>query len=264
MIDPISRYLHRDAGQHGPAILMYHSVTHCKGNPDWPWAVSMQNFVNQLDFLLAEGWSTPTIAELVREPDRWTGRTAVITFDDGYVDNLMATDELRKRGMRATWFIVTGSIGQRPAWRSESQPTGRLLNCDELNTLQEVGMEIGAHTHNHKRLTELKNAEILRELTTSRDTLGDILGIAPKSFAYPYGAWNERCEKMVKDAGFLSACTTRTGWALRDRNQYRLRRIAVFNSDNTSVFARKLTLAANHAPWLATARYAFRRLTDRI
>ena len=114
MIDPISRYLHRSAGQHGPVMLMYHSVIHGKGTPDWPWAISMQRFRNQLDFIEEEGWATPPMAELVAAPEKFTGRTAVITFDDGYVDNLAACEELQKRNLLTDWKYML------PAWLPES------------------------------------------------------------------------------------------------------------------------------------------------
>ena len=116
-IDPISRALHRQAGQHGPVMLMYHAVIPGKSTPKWPWAVSMSQFCHQLDFLHAEGYDTPTMHELVASPNRiWPERTAVITFDDGYVDNVAACEALHARGMRATWFVVSGSVGQAPQW----------------------------------------------------------------------------------------------------------------------------------------------------
>jgi len=263
VIDPISRLIHRGAGQHGPVVLMYHSIAAGNRRPNWPWAVSLRQFRNQLDFLAAEGWATPTVAELVRAPDRWTGRTAVITFDDGYVDNLAAADELIRRGMRATWYIVTGYIGRYPTWEREGQPTSRLLNTEELSQLLLAGMDVGAHTHNHRRLTELEEGEIVREIVTSRETLSDILGTPPPSFAYPYGAWNTHCEKAVKDVGFLSACTTRSGWALREGNPYRLRRLTVFNTDTVINLAHKLCFGTNDGSWRAVARYATRRFFSR-
>jgi hypothetical protein len=61
-----------------------------------------QRFLDQLDFLAVEGYATPTMAEMVSEPARkWTGRTAVITVDDGYIDNLATYEELQRRGMCA-------------------------------------------------------------------------------------------------------------------------------------------------------------------
>ena len=107
---------------------------------------------------------------------KWTGRTAVITFDDGYVDNLAAVEELRERGMRATWFVVTGSIGESPKWPADGRPKGRLLNADELRDMQACGMEIGSHTVNHVRLTEADDVRLTSELVDSKVTLEDLLG----------------------------------------------------------------------------------------
>lgn len=245
-------------------MLMYHSVMSGNGTPNWPWAVSMQRFRNQLDFLVAEGWATPTMAELVAAPEKWTGRTAAITFDDGYVDNLAACEELQKRGMRATWFIVSGSIGQEPAWQADGRHIGRLLNAAELRGMQAARMEIGSHTVNHVRLTEVDEAHQRAELVDSKAEIEDALGNVISSFAYPYGAWNEHCGKIVKDAGYLSACTTRSGWALRDGDPYQLRRLTVFNADTAGSLARKLYLGDNDASLPTLMRYALKRLRKRI
>lgn len=260
MLDPISRALHRGAGQHGPVMLMYHAITPGKLQPDWPWAVSIQQFRAQLDFLVAEGYATPTMGELVAEPNKWTGRTAVITFDDGYVDNLVACGELLKRGMRATWFLVTGSIGQPPQWPADGRPAGRLLNAAELREMRENGMEIGSHSVNHVRLTEADDVRLAQELADSKATLEDLLGHSVGSFAYPYGVWDQRCATAVQLAGYSAACTTRTGWALRDSNPYRLRRLTILNNDTLNSLARKLYLGSNDVSWSAMAHLGIQRI----
>ena len=260
-IDPVSRALHRQAGQHGPVMLMYHAVTPGKETPDWPWAVSMQQFCSQLDFLATEGYNTPTMSELVATPaDKWTGRTVAITFDDGYIDNLAACEELKKRGMRATWFVVSGSVGQSPQWPEDGRPAGRLLNADELRDMQDNGMEIGSHTINHARLTELDDTQLMQELSGSKTTLEDLLGNPVTSFAFPYGTWDARCVEAVKQAGYTAACTTRTGWALRDHSAFHLRRLTVFNTDTPGSLARKLYFGSHDVRWRDIAQYAFRRL----
>lgn len=259
--DPLSTLLHRNAGQHGPIMLMYHAVTPGKSAPEWPWAVSMRRFRDQMDFLAAEGYATPTMGELAAAPaGTWSGRTAVITFDDGYADNLAACDELRKRGLRASWFIVTGSIGETPKWTAEGRPRGRLLNAGELREMHASGMEIGSHTVNHVRLPELDDAQLAAELADSKTTLEDMVGAAVTSFAYPYGAWDARCAGAVARAGYAAACTTRTGWALRDRDPYRIRRLTVFNHDTAGSFARKLQFGSHDVRWRDLAAYAFRRM----
>jgi len=261
MIDQLSKWIHRGAGQHGPIMLMYHAVTPDVDAPAWPWALSMRQFREQLDFLAAEGYATPTMGDLISMPAKeWAGRTAVITFDDGYVDNLAACEELQKRGMRASWFIVSGSVGQAPQWPADGRPAQRLLNAAELRRMQENGMEIGSHTVNHVRLTEVDDERLTKELADSRNALEDMLGNAVKSFAYPYGAWDARCAEAVKRSGYTAACTTRTGWTLRDRDPYQLRRLTVFNHDTLGSFARKLYFGSHDVRWRDIAAYALRRI----
>ena len=255
MIDPLSSWLHGRSEPHGPVILMYHSVQESRVMPDWPWALSLTSFCRQLDFLLDEGYETPSLGEYMATPEHFTGRTAIITFDDGYRDNLLAAEKLWKNGMKATFYVVSGAIGKEPHWPDTGRPSVRLLNVEELRMMTECGMEIGSHTVNHARLTEASDDVLLKELTDSRTQLEEILDTAVTTFAYPYGLWDSRCELAVKSAGYRSACLTRTGWGMRDNDPWRLRRLTVFNDCTLGYFARMLALASHEVGWSAIIRY---------
>jgi peptidoglycan/xylan/chitin deacetylase (PgdA/CDA1 family) len=264
MIDPLTYCLHRKSGRQGPAILMYHAIISGKKAAHWPWAISMKRFLDQIDFLVSEDYATPTVAELVAAPvKRWKDRTAVITFDDGYVDNLAACEELEKRGMKATLFMVAGSIGRPPAWPADGRPEGRLLNALELRIAHKKGIEIGSHGVNHVRLTESDNGCLKQELEDSKAILEDVLGHSVSSFAYPYGTFNERCSEAARKAGYAAACTTDTCWALFDHDPYRLRRLTVYNTDTVSSLARKLTFASNRVSLSEIVRYALRQISGK-
>lgn len=243
---------------------MYHSISHGSGCPEWPWSVSLRRFSEQMDLLNREGWAITTMKELVYKPGIWTGRTAVITFDDGYIDNLLAVEELNRRDMRATWFIVSGSLGQKPSWSADGRPEGSLLSATDLRDMQTGGMEIGSHTMHHARLTELDDKHMISELSDSKSSLEDVLGREITSFAYPYGAWDRRCASAVRECGYRAACTTRTGWALRDDDPFLLRRLTVFNTDTKESLARKLYFGSNDVSWKALSRYACRRIVSRL
>jgi peptidoglycan/xylan/chitin deacetylase (PgdA/CDA1 family) len=259
-LDPFTERLHRQPPQHGPVMLMYHAVLPTAQRPRWPWAVALGHFVHQLDFLREQGYATPTVSELLADPTRYTGRTALITFDDGYVGNLDAASALAQRGMRATWYVVSGSIGRAPQWPFDGRPDERLMDAAELHGLLEAGMEIGSHSVSHRRLTELDPESRRLELVDSKASLEQMLGTEVRSFAYPYGAFSDECARDVQRAGYRSACTTLPGWALRDRDAYQMRRLTVFNSDSISTLARKLSLGSHDVGWGHMARYAWRSL----
>lgn len=263
MTDPLSYWVSRAAGRHGPVMLMYHAVTPGRHVPNWPWAVSAARFEAQLDALQAGGWHTVTQSELAGDT-RLPARTVAITFDDGYVDNLSACEALARRGMCATWFIVSGFIGQTPEWTADGRPPQRLLDASELRDMLRAGMEIGAHSVSHRRLTELDDMTLEAEVADSRSTLEALLGTPVSSFAYPYGDWDERCAKAVQAAGYRSACTTRTGWAKRDDDPYTLRRLTIFNTDTASTLIRKISLGSHEVASSTLLRQIGRNLASRL
>ncbi len=264
MLDPISQLISRNGATDTPLALMYHSVTPGGRTPDWPWAVSMKRFEQQLDFLAERGWRTTTAMELAKTTDRPPPRTVVITFDDGYTDNLPAMDAMAGRGMTGTWFLVSRRLGQDADWSGPDGYRGRLMGPSDVRAMHDAGMEIGAHTRHHCRLTKVDDETRVNEISGSKTDLEDITGQAVNSFAYPYGFWDDRCEADVKAAGYACACTTRSGTALADRDPYRLRRLAIFAGDSLATFARKLAFVSNEASWSDVRRYYGGRLLNRL
>lgn len=98
----------------GPIILMYHQVADLDDDP-WSLAVSPVCFEEHLQ-VLAERWQPVSLRCLTDElgRDNLDPRQAVITFDDGYLDNLTnARPLLEKYAMPGTVFVVSDAIGQQ-------------------------------------------------------------------------------------------------------------------------------------------------------
>jgi peptidoglycan/xylan/chitin deacetylase (PgdA/CDA1 family) len=100
---------------------MYHRVAECGTDP-WRLCVSRRNFADHLEVLRR----CTTVVRLQDLPERLRRGTtrrpfAVITFDDGYADNLIqALPALSDAGLPATVFIATGWIGrERSFWWDE-------------------------------------------------------------------------------------------------------------------------------------------------
>ena len=160
-------------------IVLYHHV----GPPQDPFepAVSAGCFERQMHFL-REHFQVVSLAEALRIKDEKLATPrplAVITFDDGYRDNLeTAYPILKKHDLPAAFFLAAGSIGNRePMWTSRvetmfrnalpqslrlqtvSPPQGYVLGNPESR--MKVCYQIKSHM---KRVPDAQRVMILEEL----------------------------------------------------------------------------------------------------
>ncbi len=170
------------------------------------------------------------------------GRVAVITFDDGYVDTLEnALPILQKNGFSATCYFISQRIGQYNDWDAASLNVRKsLMNQDQIRSWHKAGMEVGAHSRTHPRLTNCTDTELQNEIAGSKSDLEKLTGSAVTQFCYPYGDLDERVTSAVKDAGFEAATTTQRGRARVGDNPFLFRRILVSGSNLLHLFILKL------------------------
>jgi len=121
----------------GILILVYHRITQLERDP-YRLCVTPRHFAEHLE-VLQKQHLVISLKDVVnaRRSGTVPRRAVVLTFDDGYADNLEnASPLLRQYGAPATLFVVSGSIGnEREFWWDELdrillQP-GKLP--DELN-----------------------------------------------------------------------------------------------------------------------------------
>src|SRR5262249_25579486 len=102
-------------------ILLYHRVAEVQSDP-WLLSVTPGHFAEQLTVLRKLGRPTRLrhLAQSLREGTRLY-RPLVITFDDGYADNLYKAKPLLERyEIPATVFLTAGYLGQdREFWWDE-------------------------------------------------------------------------------------------------------------------------------------------------
>lgn len=260
----LSRRVHARAVPRGPLVLVYHAISQDARRPAWPWAVAARDFERQLDFLLASGYQTHRMDALAAaDASAWPRRHIVISFDDGYRDNLWAVEALHRRGMTGTWFVLAGNLGMPPRWPGHDGPSAPLLDAAELRAISAAGFEIGSHGLHHRRLTTLAPEDLARELTASRHALEEVLGQGVTSFAYPYGDHDQTVVDATRQAGYGTACTTQSGWALRDGDPFRIRRLTIGHRDSLGTFVRKLAWATNDGRWGPHLTARLRRLVAR-
>jgi peptidoglycan/xylan/chitin deacetylase (PgdA/CDA1 family) len=223
------------------------------------WNVTPAQFERQITTLLGFADIVP-LAELSRrlaDAHQIKKPLVSLTFDDGYANfHSQALPVLKRFGVPATAFVVTGSIGKPgpmlfDRWAlSYSQrvaPEGwRALNWKELEDCVSSGLvTIGAHSHQHLRGSQCSAAQIADEVGHSREVLRARLGEKHSSqYAYPYG--NSRLGDVspsyvaaVKAAGFEIAVTTDLGLVTSQSDIFTLPRLEAHMMDSPGVMKAK-------------------------
>ncbi len=157
------------------------------------------------------------------------GRVVAITLDDGYVDNLdAALPVLQQFGFSATTYVVSGSIGRFNGWDAERLGIRKpLMSVAQLQRWNDAGMEVGAHTRTHPRLTHCTDAALQDEIHGSKTELENRLGRAVTQFCYPYGDVDDRVAAAVRTAGYEAATSTHRGRAVAGADLWQLPRVQV-------------------------------------
>lgn len=213
-------------------ILMYHNIAPAPRDIRVYRSlyVSPRAFARQMWLLRRLGYVglSMTAAEPYLRGKR-EGRVAVITLDDGYADNLQtAMPVLQRYGFSATCYVVSGQVGQYNRWDADRLGVRKpLMTAEQLREWHVGGMEIGAHTRTHPRLTQCDETQLRNEIHGSKAELEDLLALPVSQFCYPYGDHDDRVVEMTREAGFAAATTTHRGRATPGTDPWRLPRIQV-------------------------------------
>lgn len=208
-------------------------------------------FHRQLTLLRVLGYRGVSMSEGIRLLDEGrTKRVVVITFDDAYTDILSnALPLLQAARFTATCYAVSERLGAYNAWDADvlkvRKPT---MSADQLLRWRDAGMEVGAHTRTHVKLTECSEMQLDDEIAGGKADLEKLLGNEVTQFCYPYGRYDERVRAVVVRAGYQAAVTITTGRARKSDDRFALPRVAVHGNRSLLVF-----------PFRVLTRYADRK-----
>lgn len=177
------------------------------------------DFEAQLGVLQNRGYTTITMAQVgcgLRGSCALPAKPVVITFDDGFSDQLRALDSLKKYNMRGTFYMIIGGDRSKHCIgieRTPGAPCGdAYLNWDETKQLAASPLvEIGAHTVDHLALASLSAADQTFQMQESKRRLEEMLGRAITTLAYPYGSFTAITAQIAQQLGFSTAVSTIPG-----------------------------------------------------
>jgi peptidoglycan/xylan/chitin deacetylase (PgdA/CDA1 family) len=193
--------------RHIGVVLLYHDVD----------AAVQSQFERQLVFLQKQ----TKVVSLDAFPRAASGEWhTAITFDDALASfDQVALPVCKSLDVPVTLFVPPGLLG-----------TSGYMSHQEVASLPAL-VEVGSHSHLHRRLSVLTDAELANELVQSRDELQHLVGRPVQRLAYPFGDWNGRVADATSVAGYQLAYTVRPTCVNRDDVHFAVPRVTVEPTD---------------------------------
>jgi peptidoglycan/xylan/chitin deacetylase (PgdA/CDA1 family) len=174
------------SGAHAPTVLMYHLILEEPTTSLTGLFVRPSEFDSHMAMLKSEGYEFLFADEYTYT----SGKSVMVTVDDGYEDNYTEMFPiLKKYGVKATIFVIAGKIG----WDG-------YLTADQIKEMSDSGLvSIQSHTVWHQSLTSMSESNIRQELSDSISILEGITGRSVRALSYPAGSYNSYVMNIAKD-----------------------------------------------------------------
>lgn len=118
------------------------------------------------------------------------------SWDDGHPLDLRLAETLAAAGVTGTLYVPI------------KYPPMPRMSSTEMRRLTAMGFEIGSHTVTHPRLDQIDDAAARKELSDSKRTLEDLIGVEVTALCYPFGKFNRRVMELARETGYAMARTT--------------------------------------------------------
>lgn len=157
-----------------------------------------EGFAGLLEWLVESGHNLVTLSQGLthRAAGRLTAPSIAFTFDDGFASCLRAADILSRYGVTGSFFLITEMVGERNPSRIARFCRERLhcpptpfLDWKDVDYLQQRGHDIGSHSHSHREMSRLGNAQLDDEVGLSKRILTEHCGDV-SLFSWPYGRFH--------------------------------------------------------------------------
>lgn len=217
-------------------ILLYHSLTEDAEEASGD-TMSVACFRSHMEALSQAGYtavSYQALYDYVTKGTQLPEKPVVITFDDGYEDNLtLAAPILQSYGFRAEIAVIGCSIGHS-TYKDTDEAIIPHFSLDAARPWVEAGViSLGSHSYDMHQVERLDGAgcregvlqlvgeseadyvaALRADCAQEAAALDEILDEdAVRTFAYPYGKYSEISEIVLREQGIALTVTTVAGMA---------------------------------------------------
>ena len=126
----------------------------------------------------------------------------------------------------------------------------KMMSSEQLITLHNMGIEIGAHTVDHPILKILDPKSQKEQIDKGKEKLENLLGVKVRGFAYPNGKidtdYNNVTRNIVEDLAFDYAVSTNWGCNTNATDSYQLYRFTPWDNNPVKFHLRLILNAAKN------------------
>jgi len=181
--------------------------------------------------------------------DHAGGSSIEVEMDEPRQFSLTSVAARRKAAWEIVCFLRTISDVRRRNWclafearmkPPQNKLERRMLDWDQVRSMQAGGIYFGAHTMTHPSVAHLEAANLEEELSASRRLLEARLDAPAEDFAYPFGKISDCLsadDDYLAKCGYRSAVTTVEGINSVGTNLLRLNRMQIGDDRSLSLFA---------------------------
>ncbi len=233
-------------------ILMYHALS--SQATDERYTLSRERFRRHMSLLSSLGLRGASVSELLGTLNG-VERKVAISFDDGHAsDRSIALPILQEFGFTATFFVTTDRIGTSPEW----------MTWEDVEALKGAGMDIQAHGHTHRFLSDLEASGQELELNGPRELIQRKLGLECTEFSFPGGRYDASSIELARALGYRVLCTSEPGLNRASSKEFRLlKRFVVHQGLGDEAFRRIVTRDTVYAV-RANLFYRVKQLAKRL
>lgn len=139
------------------------------------------------------------------------GRRKAFTLssDDGVTQDGRLAALLRKYGLKGTFHLNSGLMGQRDWLVQPGINTSHYkYSCEQISQVYD-GFEIAVHTMTHPDLTRVPQPMISYEIAENKKELEDIVHHPVRGMSYPFGTYNDTVIQAAKSCGIVYSRTVK-------------------------------------------------------
>ncbi|MBS1588219.1 MAG: polysaccharide deacetylase family protein [Bacteroidetes bacterium] len=229
----------------GIPVLMYHRI--------WPnvqdrITQTPEQLLEQLYFLKRNGYRSltlPEYIEIAKGNQQAPEKGVLITFDDGYYNNLTYVYPLLKElQFTATIFVIGDSLEGN---LSLEDPLNRKMSVEELKTLDSKYFQLAMHGFHHENFSTTSLTDIQSALVKTFDIFQHHQIPLVRALAYPYGARPEEKRQFDTLKQWMRNHQIEAAFRIGNRvstipspDLYEIKRIDIQGNDSIRSYAIKL------------------------